>query len=171
MGLRHLVHLGVIIFVNYQESVVIIFVLSAVLEVHPLRSECRVCSLTWPSFSKPVLCDSPKPNHEAPGQHTDASIFPFGLSPAHIKEKSPSHLWCVTKICKFRIYFRLSYLLFSYMRATWAHADSISERSDENWQNVLKLKFGHENFGNEDQLRPAVTWLQSLPTPLCNTSF
>ena len=36
---------------------------------------------------------------------------------------------------------------------------------------LLKLTFGHENSWSEDQLRPAVTWLQCLRTLLSHTYF
>ena len=70
-----------------------------------------------------------------------------------------------------RFYFISSCLLLSHMRATWAHAYSISKRSDENWQNVFSFK---ADICSQKFLA-VWPWLgfrvPSLPTPLCHTYF
>ena len=173
MGLRHLVHLGVIIFVNYQESVVIILVLSAVLEVHPLRSECRVCSLTWPPsqnlFSvtprNPIM--KPRANIPTP-QFSHLAFLPL------ISKKNRHHIFDASQ--KSANLESISGYLICYSHIWEPHEPMLIQFQNDRTKIgrvsfLLKLTFGHENSWSEDQLRPAVTWLQSLPTPLSHTYF
>ena len=98
MGLRHLVHLSVwkiISFVNYQASVLfIIIVLSAVLEVHPLRSECRVCSLTWPSSpSQNLFSVTPRNPIMKPRANIPTPQFSHLAFPPLISKKNRHHIF------------------------------------------------------------------------------